>query len=221
MKTQRITPRKISHLLFLGIIWALSSTALWSQKLRSSGETWERSAYQTYTHQNFRESKAFSQKINPAAPNYALLNAALFFVSNEVRAKNGKAALGYAPALETAAWHHAKAMQEKGFFDHENPYDSQRANPTLRAQKAGVKNPFIAENIAQKSGIFAHKTYLEIAEAFVNQWMNTPAQRDNLLSVKAIQLGTGIFPQGQEWFAVQCFQQHQTIQAQASQDPLP
>ncbi|GAB4407243.1 MAG: hypothetical protein OHK0053_33860 [Microscillaceae bacterium] len=221
MKSQRTTQIRTSYLLFLGIIWVLPSTALWSQKLRASGETWERGAYQTYSYQNFREAKAFSQKINPTTPNYALLNAALFFVSNEVRAKNGKAPLEYAPALEIAAWHHAKAMQEKGFFDHENPYESLRANPALRAQKAGIKNPIIAENIAQKSGVFAQKTYLEIAEAFVNQWMSTPAQRDNLLSAKAVQLGTGIFTQKLEWFAVQCFQQHQTIQPQASQDPLP
>ena len=65
---------------------------------------------------------------------------------NDLRAKQGKAAVMYSPALERAAQAHANDMARRGFFSHEG---SDGAAVSDRVSAQGYKWCFVAENIAK------------------------------------------------------------------------
>lgn len=180
---------------------------------------WHHSDYKHTTYKNFRDNPLFSQTIDFTRLDYPLLNAAIFFVTNEARVENDRKPLTFALELERSAFLHAKSMVEQSFFSHENPYDKARKTPEHRARLAGIKNPFVAENIATRSGIvyepntpfylidanqgtfsytsggpiIPNHTYLSFAEAIVKQWLDSPGHRRNLLSKEALQLGGGAY----------------------------
>jgi uncharacterized protein YkwD len=178
---------------------------------------WLRTGYNELTIKNFRSYSAFNQRIDEKNVDYPLLNAAVFYATNEIRIKHGRKFLEYAPELEKAAWLHSKDMVEKNFFSHKNPYDSKKRTPEQRGRLAGIKNPKIAENIASGFGIdyragrpvykrgpgkfsytpsgriLPNHTYLSLADALVKQWMNSPGHRRNILSRNGQQLGCGVY----------------------------
>ncbi|MCU0447105.1 MAG: CAP domain-containing protein [Microscillaceae bacterium] len=183
--------------------------------------TWKRENYKTVNHQNFRDNALFKKNIDSKNPDYTLLNACIFFAVNEQRVKAKLKPLDYAQELEIAAWHHAKRMAEKDFFSHENNADKNRKNPDDRAKLAGISNPYIAENIAMRSGFGNQTTYLALTDDFINQWMNSTGHKENILHAKALQLGCGVFMKDQSWYGVQCFQWFKPIVAQKATDKLP
>ncbi len=190
---------------------------LFSTSLSQTG--WRHSDYKHTTPQNFRDNPLFSQTIDFARIDYPRLNAAIFFVTNEARVKNGRKPLNFALELERSAYLHAKSMVEQNFFSHENPHEKERKSVEQRARLAGIKNPFVAENIATHFGIkyeagtpvypvdrnlgtfsysgegalIPNHTYLSFAEGIVKQWLNSPGHRRNLLSKDALQLGCGAY----------------------------
>jgi uncharacterized protein YkwD len=182
---------------------------------------WKRESYKTVSHENFRKNELFNQKINSNQPDYPLLNACIFFAVNEQRAKQKLKPLDYAQELEISAWHHAKRMAEKDFFSHENNLDKSRKSPDDRAKLAGISNPFIAENIAMRSGFSNNTTYLALTDDFIAQWMNSKGHKENILHKNALQLGCGVFMKGNDWYGTQCFQWFKPIKAQKASDKLP
>ncbi len=189
---------------------------------RAQDHTWNRSYYEKYTEKNFREFAGFQEKLNLDQLDYARLNACVFYLTNELRAKRGIKTLGYVPGLEIAAWQHARLMAEKDFFSHRNKKDKSRKEPSDRARLAGIENPSIAENIAKRWNYGNDLTYLETADAFIQQWLNSDGHRENIYSSKALQLGCGIFIQGNDYLAVQCFQWfNETKSTGKGKDALP
>lgn len=180
---------------------------------------WDYSDYTATDYKNFRSNPLFQQKIDPDNIDYPLANAAIFFMTNEIRVKNGLAPLVFSQELEIAAWHHSKLMVEKNFFSHTNSLISERRDPSSRGKLAGITNPSIAENIAEGFGInyragspiyprnvekgeFSYSangplleshTYLSLAESLLTQWMNSSGHRSNILSKSALQLGCGVY----------------------------
>lgn len=65
---------------------------------------------------------------------------------NDLRAKHGKSAVTYSPALERAAQVHADDMARRGFFSHKGSNGSAVSN---RISAQGYKWCFAAENIAK------------------------------------------------------------------------
>lgn len=175
--------------------------------------------YQKYAINNFRENVEFHQFIDFEQPDYALLNVAVFFCTNEQRAKKKLPALQHNYQLEASAWFHSQSMADRRFFNHLNTTEPRRRTPDDRARLAGIANPYIAENIAEmpalnyqqgtqvyildkQKGLFSYTnggdpipphTYLSFAEAVVAQWMDSPPHRKNILSKDALQLGCGVF----------------------------
>ena len=183
--------------------------------------TWNRKLYQDVIQSEFRHFHLFQQKIDQNNPDYPLLNACLFYLTNEFRLENNKTTLKYSPQLETAAWHHSKKMLEDDFFGHLNPQDEKRETNELRAKLAGIRNPVIAENIAMRSRVPKSSTYIEVASSIFEQWVNSEGQKANLLSNKAVQLGCGVFTDAKRWYATQCFQNNYNIISIRGKDHLP
>jgi uncharacterized protein YkwD len=191
----------------LAVLTSVQASALWEYRL-----------YNEISSSNFRSNPIFNETINPDKTDYRLLNAAVFFVTNEERAKRNIPLLEHSVELESAAWYHSKRMEELNFFSHYGR-DPERKDPIKRAGLAGVANPMIAENIASTHGIkmrsgqriypinipagefsaspggpiIPFHTYLSFAEEIVRQWMNSPGHRANILSRDNLQIGCGIY----------------------------
>jgi uncharacterized protein YkwD len=171
--------------------------------------------YKQYDYQNYRKCADLQNVIDFGSINYDLLNAAVFFRTNEIRVSHGKTALDFHSALEAAAQLHAGDMIKGNFFAHENTQRKDRKEPADRYRLSGIENPMPAENIAnsfaikykantsvyvidQKEALYTyelngkaieHHTYLSFAESVVQQWMNSAGHRDNILRETAVELG--------------------------------
>ncbi|MBP1668039.1 MAG: hypothetical protein H6Q21_405 [Bacteroidetes bacterium] len=173
--------------------------------------------YQGISQEAFRKDKSFNDTLDFCTVDLPRLNALVFYMTNEIRAKHKLPALEYAKELEDAASMHSRDMVMKDFFSHENPFDKKKKTPNDRALLTGVQNPYIAENIAEDFGLqyksgsnvyvlgkgkFSYepeekrippKTYLMLAGSLLERWMNSPEHRKNILSPDALQMGCGTY----------------------------
>ena len=195
---------------------------------------WDDKYYASLTDENFRDFKLFNKPINLKKIDYKILNAAVFFVSNEARLEQGLSELEYQPNLETMAWNHSKSMGYRDFFAHVNKKDKKRREPRDRALLAGVSNPIVSENISAIGGQ-RFGTYLDLADHLIDGWIDSPPHRKTLYGKDAVQLGCGvyyytgiwqknkkIYKQGDGfWLATQNFQLYNKVKPKASKDKGP
>jgi uncharacterized protein YkwD len=181
---------------------------------------WADGNYEKVNHQNYRQEPLFNEPINLKSLDVRRLNALLFFMVNEQRAKKGLKLLTYHHSLEIMAYHHSKAMATANFFSHRNPKDAKRRETKDRASLAGIKNPYIAENIAYFWGENT-QTYISVAMKLMGQWMASPGHRDNILSSNGLQMGAGVFYTEGKWYGTQAFQWYEKIQEKAGTDKMP
>ena len=191
--------------------YILSAPVLFAQS------RWNTSDYSSFSYKNFRSYAPFNDTINTDSIDIPRLDAVIFFMTNEIRAKKKLRVLSYSAQLEATARMHSKDMVEMQFFSHFNNRDKKKRDPNARARLIGITNPFLAENIAetfclqyqpnkdvypQGTGKFSYKpegelirphTYLSLGETLVKMWMNSPEHRKNLLSPDALQLGCGVY----------------------------
>lgn len=91
-------------------------------------------------------------------------------------------------ALRSAARQHSLEMLDSGYFAHESPVAAWR-HPGDRVYYAGLTDFVVGENIAVNSVRGNART---VAEAFVEQWMNSPGHRENILRPNFTHLGVGV-----------------------------
>jgi uncharacterized protein YkwD/thiol-disulfide isomerase/thioredoxin len=177
----------------------------------------------TITASNYRQMSAFQAKIDLNNPDYAAINACLYFATNEQRVKQGKNILPNNVGLEAAAWFHSKHMIEKDFFSHSNPKEPNRESTSDRAKLAGITNPAIAENIAGTST--SNASCLSLVDDLIRMWMKSEGHRGNILSDEAKAFGCGVFIQKNNGYAsaTQVFQWFSTpnYDASTATDKLP
>jgi uncharacterized protein YkwD len=173
--------------------------------------------YSRLSVNNFRMDESLNQPVDPWHPDYPRLNAAIFFATNEQRLKRNLHPLDHSAQLEESASRHSVDMYEKNFFGHINPSDKKKRTPNDRARLAGVLNPYLTENIATAFGLqyeqnrdvvirgpgkFSYpgkeellppRTYLSVADALIENWMNSEGHKKNILSDHALQLGCGTY----------------------------
>lgn len=167
------------------------------------------------------------------------LNAAIFHATNEARLAEGLEPVEHNAILEQAATKYAQRLVELDTYSHEDPETG--AMPKDRLADEGVTNPLPAENLAgnvllqlgsgesvyeldASKGLFSREpkgapipfhTYASLARSFVENWMNSPGHRRNLLSTDALQLGCGAAVDRSKKFpmvtAVQKFQFYEPI----------
>ncbi len=162
--------------------------------------------YAEHDYESFAQYAPANQPIDLDNPDYALLNAAIFYATNRQRAQAGLPIFKHSPAMERAAWMHAIDMAEQGFFDHSNTRDRRKRNPGNRADL--FDGHASAENIAQSFGIqykagtrvsstanIPPHTYNSFAQAMLIQWMNSPGHRANIMRRGRYEyLGCGAYP---------------------------
>jgi len=177
----------------------------------------EKDFYTGFTYKNFRTDKRYSEMLDINHPDLSRMQAVLFFLTNEIRAKNNLTLLAYSKELENVAHMHAEDMVKQNFFSHMNPKVIAKHSPNDRARQHNISNPFLAENIIEGYGLqytssktvylrgngnFSYKpdgellkphTYLSLGETLITGWMNSKDHRKNILSRDALQLGCGIY----------------------------
>ena len=146
----------------------------------------------------------------------SLLQKAIFIETNKIRKEHHLRQFLFSPYLEQIAQEHSNDMVTYGFFSHDSPVPGKE---TLRDRllDINIKNSFAAENIAKtfarqitpqkpvfppsvNGGYFSytHKgapialhTYQSFAASVVNDWMNSPGHRVNILNPDFLYLGCG------------------------------
>jgi len=166
-------------------------------------------------HNNYDKHEDFSRIIDFENIDYQLLHASIFYATNKIREKKRLDILTYHPLLEESAQMHSRDMVEQDFFAHINPKKKSRKTPEDRLELVGASNPYPAENIATEFGLqytsgkdvyikapgvftltpegdpIPPHTYYSLGKKVVDEWMNSPPHRKNILRKDALQLGCG------------------------------
>jgi uncharacterized protein YkwD len=167
---------------------------------------------------------AFKNSENPIDTtdlNSCLLSAALFHEANQRRLLDGKSRLEHDSRLDEAALMHARSMAQNNYLSHTNPIDPQRRTPLQRVRQTGLEPRMLAENIGnhfsiqyeegtriypvRKDGeqgfatrpggpLIPEHTYRSFAGAMLDQWMNSPGHRKNILAQAPEFSGAGCAP---------------------------
>lgn len=172
--------------------------------------------YQSFTWRSFARLPVVHDTLDLRAPDYSLLQAAVFFVTNRYREKYRLPALRFSPALRNLAAFHSRSMARYKFVDHVNRYQS--AYRTLEKRSQRFQARAHAENVASEF-LYAYRsgslyyvvqthggnqyytnrnqripphTYLSFAEALVRDWMGSPGHRSNILHPELKSLGCGV-----------------------------
>jgi len=158
---------------------------------QSGPETWDATYYTSYTLSSFKELPAVHQKIADAKFNYRLMDAAIFFRTNEERIKYNLPEFYFSIALEKAALGHSVDMVQQNFFSHQSTMPG-KENISDRLHLVGVEFMACAENIYDMN--HEDPTYWSLAGKLVTGWMNSTGHRRNILNPIYKFLGCGAWP---------------------------
>ena len=182
----------------------------------ASASGWSASDYARYRYEDFRRLPQAQSRVDFDAIDLPLLHAAVFYETNRQRASLGLPRFRHAPGLELSSYNHSSDMRRLSFFSHSSPVRG-REQLSDRINEAGFAWSGIAENIAitfgieyetgrgvfnpdQNGGYFSYEyrgdpiqahSYVGLAEAVLEQWMNSPGHRANIANTNYTHLGAG------------------------------
>lgn len=116
----------------------------------------------------------------------------IFDSANRERAARNLPPLKWNAGLASAARQHAQKMAQEGTLSHQFPGETDMG---MRVRMAGVRFSSVAENVAQGPS----------ATVLHQEWMQSPAHRDNILDPELDSLGVAVIERNGELFAVQDF----------------
>lgn len=151
-------------------------------------------------------------------PNYLLLDAAIFHATNKARQQFGLKPLQYTAGLHQTAEGYAKDMIQMDFYGHVHPYSPALATLAKRVELHTWAFRKTAENIGQyqvidtapeyccrrkRDGTFEYfdcenkklfypYSYEGFAQYAVEQWINSPSHRHNILDSTYTHLGCSV-----------------------------
>jgi hypothetical protein len=120
-------------------------------------------------------------------PDLPKTEAAILEMTNVFRKENALSALKADPKLTAAARAYAKYLATSGKFAHE----ADGLKPAQRAEAAGYKFCFIAENLAMDARSKGFSTR-DLAEEAMSGWKKSPVHRANLLRAGMTDIGIGV-----------------------------
>ena len=129
----------------------------------------------------------------------AEIEQAIFQRVNEERSAAGLPALSYNTTMEHYARIKSKDMGDNGYFEHT---DLQGRLMNERIQADGITYRAWGENIAYIQGI---NDYSALGIRFMDNWMNSPGHKANILSSNFSSIGVGVYKIGDTYYATQEF----------------
>lgn len=129
----------------------------------------------------------------------AEIEQAIFQRVNQERSAAGLSELSYNTTMEHYARIKSQDMGDRGYFDHTNP-EGKLITEQMKAD--GVSYRAWGENIAYISGMSGNA---QLATKFMDNWMNSPGHRANILSSNFGSIGIGVYKIGNTYYATQEF----------------
>lgn len=123
----------------------------------------------------------------------------IFNSVNSERINNGLSPLSYNNTMQKYARIKSNDMGVRNYFDHKDPEGNLI---TVKMKNDGVTYNAWGENIAYISGMTGNSA---IASKFMNNWMNSPGHRQNILSTNYTSIGVGVYKIGNKYYATQEF----------------
>ena len=139
------------------------------------------------------------EELNNSSSYIAQIEQMIFNKVNEERAKAGVAPLSYSNTMQKYARIKSEDMGLRKYFSHEDP-NGQLITAKMKAD--GVSYNAWGENIAYLSGYSGDSN---IANQFMNNWMNSSGHRANILSPNFTSIGIGVYKIGNTYYATQEF----------------
>lgn len=183
----------------------------------SRAQSWSPDSYKNYNETTFYRIEELYDAIDFDKVNFPLLQAAIFFVTNEERKKAKLKPFEFQSIIENVASGHAQDMVKYGFYSHTSRIRIKRT-VLDRFHLEGLNPKFYGENICSTYGLqyqtgrkvnppypsgeftyaFTSKrevipphTYLTFAKSVVKLWMDSPGHRQNILNPNFKSLGCG------------------------------
>lgn len=185
--------------------------------LCASAQDWTIQSYANYNESTYHNIAALHEAIDFNSVNFPLLQAAIFYATNEERKKAKLAPFKFRSEIENVASGHAQDMVKYGFYSHTSRIRIKRTVQD-RFHLEGLNPQYYAENICSTyglqyqtgrkvnppypSGVFTYArtskrevipphTYLTFAKSVVKLWMDSPGHRQNILNPQFNSLGCG------------------------------
>ena len=210
---------QLSLVLLLGGATVTPALAASGTSEKVARTTWTAASYAEHDASSFFALPEVKAHMKPGKLDLPLLNAAVFYATNEARLRHKLKPFKHSAALERAAQGHSAAMTRHNFFSHTSVVKGQE-KMSQRMAREGVSGGYRAENIAQFSGLeytagksvytpptnggyFSYRpkgkpilprTYAGAGRTVVTQWMNSPGHRRNILNPRLRYLGAGMSP---------------------------
>jgi uncharacterized protein YkwD len=137
-----------------------------------------------------------------------LLSRLIFDLTNVERRRAGMPEFSHNQYLQTAASNHSRDMASRSYFNHKSKGIFKRTSHSDRIASTGYQPRTSAENIAmiptynsQRIQSTSHgqqvidtdyNSYQRMAVYSVQQWMNSPGHRANILNRSLTELGVGV-----------------------------
>lgn len=170
--------------------------------------------YYQLSQKEFFALEDVNRPIDPQHLDKDLLEAAIFYATNEVRADKRKSPFAYRTLLGRTASFHARYLEEEKTVDHLNRKDKKYKTPYDRTLAFGGDLSAVAENLARipvlalgnggefftdEKGRLVNKqreplqslTYAALARTVLDGWMHSKGHRANILNAFQL-LGTGV-----------------------------
>jgi uncharacterized protein YkwD len=168
---------------------------------------WNDTYYNNYNSQNFKNLSIVNKEIDPNNVDYRLLNAAIFYRTNEERVAYGRNEYMHSSKLEKSAFGHSKDMVDFNFYSHTSPLAG-KSSMSDRIKAVGITYSSCGENIFDF--FLQNPTYWELADGLVKGWMNSAGHKKNILNPAYNYLGCGAYhyvnPEWTEYFWVKSTQ---------------
>ena len=144
----------------------------------------------------------FSFLVTPVKADFvSLVENQIYNLVNQERASAGLSFLVPESRLAAMARQHSEEMAVLNYFDHVSPVSGFETLPD-RASQAGITDwTGLGENIGMISGI----SVSILAQTMMDEWMNSPGHRANILKATFTYLGVGVFEDGGEYLFTQNF----------------
>ncbi len=183
----------------------------------AEAQSWTTDSYSKYDKTTFYRQEALYNTIDFKKIDFPLLQAAIFYITNEERIKAKLKPFEYHSKIERIASEHARDMVKYGFYSHTSKIRIKRTVQD-RFHLEGLNPKFYGENICSTYGLeyevgrkvnppypqgvftyaFTSKrepipphTYISLAKEVVNLWMKSPGHRQNILNPNFTSLGCG------------------------------
>lgn len=164
--------------------------------------------YKDYNQDSFWNILELSNYVGFQNLNIDLMNAAIFYTTNQERRKYNLLICAFHSKLLDTSMLHSLQMKNYKFFSHENQYE--RKYRTLKDRIESVySNDFkgfmcAGENISEMTYLSSAKppsiglsqpiSYLDISKQVIEGWMNSEGHRLNILNPQFKFLGCGCVP---------------------------